>query len=119
MKRSIAILFLLFVSVDAKAGFIEGLEDIPVVEGMTQTTTENLSFGNEESRLVETVLQAKKMLSFEKVEDFYKTTLPQMGWIYQGKRESTLIFEREGELIEISKESTSPLNVRITVKSKI
>ncbi len=102
----------------AQAAFIEGLEDVPVMEGLTQLPNDAISFGNEESRLVEAVLESDT-LSFKKVQEFYKSTLPQMGWIYQGKRGSTLVFEREGEVIEISQESATPLQVRITVKSKI
>lgn len=101
-----------------QAAFIEGLEDVPVIEGMQQLQNDSITFGNEESRLVEAILTSEST-TFKNVEKFYVNTLPQMGWIYQGKRESTLIFEREGELIEISKEQTNPLMVRITVKSKI
>ncbi len=120
MKRLfIAIVSLLFMSLPLKAaGFIEGLEDVPVLEGMTQIPSDSISFGNEESRLVEAVLTSNKV-GFKKVEKFYQDTLPQMGWTYQGKRDNTLIFEREGEVIEISRESIKPLMVRITVKSKI
>ena len=102
----------------AQAAFIEGLEDVPVMEGLTQLPNDAISFGNEESRLVEAVLESDT-LSFKKVQEFYKSTLPQMGWIYQGYRGSSLVFEREGEVIEISQESATPLQVRITVKSKI
>lgn len=105
-------------SIQAHAAFIEGLEDVPVMEGLTQLPNDAISFGNEESRLVEAILESNT-LSFKKVQEFYKSTLPQMGWIYQGKRESTLVFEREGEVIEISEESAKPLKVRVTVKSKM
>ncbi len=108
----------LLFSFNAQAAFIEGLEDVPIMEGLHQQNSENISFGNEESRLVEATLTGESV-KFKKVRDFYKSTLPQMGWIYQGMRGNTLIFEREGEIIEISKESENPLNVRVTVKSKI
>ena len=101
-----------------EAAFVEGLEDLPVMEGLVQEPNDAISFGNEESRLVEAVLTGKK-LTFDKVKTFYKNTLPQMGWTYQGMRENTIIFEREGEVVEISKEDSDPLKIRITVKSKI
>lgn len=106
-----------FYSFQAKAAFIEGLEDVPVMEGLKQIPSDSLSFGNEESRLVEAMLTSTKV-GF-KVENFYKSTLPQLGWTYQGKRDNTLVFEREGEVIEISREGDKPLMVRLTVKSKI
>lgn len=100
------------------AAFIEGLEDVPLAPGLTQVQQDNISFGNEESRLIEVYLTSAK-IGFAKVERFYKETLPQMGWIYQGKRDNTLTFYREGEMIDIVRESVKPLSVRITVKSKL
>jgi len=118
MKKAFILITFLCLSVVAKAAFIEGLEDVPIMSGMKQIQSDNLSFGNEESRLVETVLTGET-IKFSDVVKFYKTTLPQMGWIYQKQKESYLMFEREGEIIEISKEQTKPLMVRITVKSKL
>ena len=105
-------------SISAKAAFIEGLEDIPVMDGLQQAANDNISFGNEESRFVEVVLTSATS-KFANVRNFYTSTLPQMGWIFQGQRDNTLLFEREGEVIEISAESKEPLTIRITVKSKI
>lgn len=98
--------------------FIEGLEDVPVMKGLSQMPKDNISFGNEESRFVETYLTSSKV-GFKTVEKFYVDTLPQLGWTYQGKREHTLIFYRENETIEIVPEQKKPLIVRITVKNKI
>lgn len=102
----------------AQASFIEGLEDVPLLEGMKQLPSDTISFGNEESRLVE-VLLTSNTLSFKTAGTFYQNTLPQMGWIFQGKRGQTLVFEREGEVLEVAREADKPLLVRITVKSKI
>ena len=102
----------------AQAAFIEGLEDVPLLKGMQQVQKDNISFGNEESRLVEAYLTSSKM-GFAKVEKFYMETLPQMGWSYQGKRDNTLSFYRDGEILDIARESVKPLMVRITVKSKL
>ena len=102
----------------AGAAFIEGLEDVPLLSGMKQVQKDNISFGNEQSRLVEAYLTSSK-IGFAKVEKFYVETLPQLGWIYQGKRDNILSFDRDGETLDIAKESTKPLIVRITVKSKL
>lgn len=118
MKYIALILMTLMFSLNAWAAFIEGLEDVPVMEGLSQLPNDSISFGNEESRLVEAILTSESA-NFRKVQQFYQTTLPQMGWIYQGKRGNTLVFEREGEVIEITRESAKPLKVRLTVKSKI
>ena len=50
----IAGLFLFGFSSDAIATtFVDGLEDVPLMKGMTQIQKDTISFGNEESRFVE------------------------------------------------------------------
>ena len=97
--------------------FVEGMDDVPLLEGMNQITQDDVSFGNEETRLLEAYFNASK-IKFKDVEKFYSESLPQLGWIYQGNRGNNLLFYREGETLEVVKESASPLIVRITVKTK-
>ncbi len=119
MKRFFGILAIVILfSFPAHAAFIEGLEDVPLLQGLEPIQKDNISFGNEESRLVEASFTSSK-IGFAKVEKFYIETLPQLGWIYQGKRDNTLSFDRDGETLDIAKESNKPLIVRITVKSKL
>jgi len=98
--------------------FIEGLEDIPLMNGLVQKTEETISFGNEESRFIEVYLISTKF-GLKKIEKFYKESLPQLGWIYQGTEDDTIIFYREGEVLSIHKENNKPLKIRITVKNKV
>ena len=115
----ICLLCCFFHTKPATAVFVNGLEDVPIMGGIEQIESDNISFGNEESRLFETYLKSSK-IKFEKLASFYKETLPQMGWIYQGTKEkTTIVFQREGEVLEVVKEQENPLIVRITVKSKI
>lgn len=117
MKKYYALFMFIFLCNNSHAAFVEGLEDVPLMSGLEQIQSDTLSFGNEESRLVEATLTGKK--TFKDVEIFYKNTLLQMGWLYQGKRDNTLIFEREGEVLEITNEQKQPYLFRLTVKSKI
>ena len=114
----ISIMFLTMSMSTANAAFVEGLEDIPLPEGLNQIENGNLNFGNEEIRLIEAYLTSSD-LKFEQVIGFYKETLPQMGWQIKKQRKNKILFEREGETLEISKESLAPLIVRLTVKSKL
>ncbi|MCQ2734923.1 MAG: hypothetical protein MJ212_03110 [Alphaproteobacteria bacterium] len=103
--------------------FVDGMDDVPLPEGMTQITQDDFSFGNEETRLLEAYLTeirgAKKTkMRFSKIGEFYQESLPQLGWIYQGNRGNDLLFYRDGETLELVRESVSPLIVRITVKTK-
>jgi len=99
------------------ADFINGLEDIPVMAELEQQHSDAIAFGNEESRLVEAILRGNK-IKFANVEKFYQDTLPQMGWVFQGKKNNTLFFYRDRESLEISRLTSNPLTIRITVKSK-
>lgn len=98
--------------------FIEGLEDIPLMDGLEQNTEKTVSFGNEESRFVEVSLTSSKV-GFKKIAAFYKESLPQMGWTYQGLVDDTLIFYRDSESLNIHKEKEKPLKIHITVKNRI
>lgn len=118
LKSVVILLFTLGINVEARAvSFIEGLEDVPVMEGLKQLPHDNISFGNEESRLVEAILIGNK-ISFGKVQKFYIDTLPQMGWSFEGKSGGSLLFYRDRESLKIIKESAKPLTIRITVTSR-
>lgn len=117
-KLFYSFMFFCFLFCNAQAAFIEGLEDVPLLQGLEAIQKDNVSFGNEESRFVEAYFSAPK-ISFARIEKFYIETLPQLGWIYQGKRDNILSFDRDGETLDIAKESDSPLIIRITVKSKL
>lgn len=119
MKRiGYFLLIMCFNIVAAVAGaFVEGMEDIPLLEGLEQITKDDISFGNEEARLVEAYVTSRK-IKFKQVERFYCETLPQLGWNYQGNRGDNLLFYRDGENLEVVKEAANPLIVRITLKTK-
>ncbi len=111
------LLFLVYSFSTQAEQFIEGMDDVPMLEGMHQITQDDVLFGNEETRLLEAYFNAPK-LKFSAIADFYNESLPQLGWIYQGNRGNDLLFYREGETLEVVRESVSPLIVRITVKTK-
>lgn len=119
MKKIFLGLFLLWSLTlpTAAANFVEGMEDVPLMDGLSQITQDDISFGNEETRLLEAYLTSRR-IKFAKVANFYKESLPQLGWIYQGNRSNSLLFDRDGETLEIVRESAKPLVVRITVKTK-
>ncbi len=97
--------------------FIEEMDDIPLVEGAQQIHSANISFGNDESRFNEAYISSKK-IKFKNVSDFYESTLPQLGWKFVGKKENSLHFERDMEVLDIALEKNKPLLVRVTLKSK-
>lgn len=123
MFKWLCSLFFLMMIVGSEAlakapAFIDGLEDIPLMKGLVQKTDETVSFGNEESRFVEVSLSSSKV-GFKAVEKFYKESLPQLGWTYQGSADNTVIFYRDSESLNIHKEGSKPLKIRIIVKNRI
>lgn len=120
MKKYTVVLFFilsLLVNITAEASFVEGLEDVPLPENVTQIENGSLSFDNEEIRFFESYLSAEKQ-KFENVVKFYNDTLPQMGWKKKSASKQKIFFERDGESLEISKESDKPLILRLVVRSK-
>ena len=109
---------LLLLSSPALGGeFIEGMDDIPLPEGVKQIHSANISFGNDESRFDEAYISSQK-IKFSKINDFYQNTLPQFGWKIKKKKETSLHFERDMEVLDIVLEKNRPLLVRVTLKSK-
>lgn len=98
--------------------FIEGLEDIPLMKDVSQQVAQTVSFGNEESRFIEVYLTSSKV-GFKKIVTFYKESLPQLGWTYQGTIDGSALFYRDGESLTIHKDGIKPLKMRITVKNRI
>ena len=111
-------LFLFLFSTPALgADFIEGMDDIPLMEGTMQVHSADISFGNDQIRFNEAYISSQKE-KFATVVNFYKNTLPQLGWIFVGKKENSLHFERDMEVLDIVLEKNKPLLVRMTLKSK-
>lgn len=117
-KSLLAISLTIFFSLGAaRADFVEGLEDIPLPEGLTQQHNDDVSFGNTESRFVESYFTSPK-LACRQVKDFYRGTLPQLGWKFLRAESKRLVFERDMESLQIVCERQSPLLLRITLTSK-
>lgn len=117
IKFACVVVLVMCANISNAAEFIEGLEDIPIMEGLKQTQTDSISFGNEMSRFVEVYLEGEKIKSSE-VENFYRSTLPQLGWKYGGKKKKIISFYRDDEQLDIATEKDKPLIIRITLKSR-
>ncbi len=98
--------------------FVSGFEDIPLMEGLKQIESDDVAFGNEETRYVEAQLVVVRKKTFQNVKDFYIKTLPQLGWVLQESSQTFLKFSRETDVLEISQISTSPLKISISLKNR-
>ena len=114
-KIFFALMFCLPLS--ANAEFVDGMADVPLMEGVKQIHSANISFGNDESRFDEAYMTSNK-IGFDKICEFYKNTLPQLGWKFLSHDNAAVHFERETEVLDIVLEKSKPILVRITLKSK-
>lgn len=116
----ISVICFLLITVPAESkNFIAGFEDIPLMKGLQQIENDNFSFGNEETRYIETQLNAIDKKDFAAVKNFYQETLTQLGWSELKNTASELHFYRENDVLEINRISKSPLRIRIILKNKL
>lgn len=75
--------------------FVQAIEDLPLMPGMTERHADTVSFESPAGRIVE--VYAAGAVSRDAVEAFYKATLPQLGW----KRSGPGMYLREGEQLKL------------------
>lgn len=83
-------------------GYLDAVEDMPLMEGLTETGDGGIIFDKPDGRIVRTVATGK--VTGKAVYDFYNTTLPQLGWVRRSDLElikGLMIFRREQERLDI------------------
>lgn len=97
---------------DAQA-FVSGIEDLPLMPGLTETQEGSLVFETASGRFVE--VYAVGDLSPQEVTGFYGQSLPQLGWRQVGPT----LFRRDAEILLIEyldgSDEGSPLTVRFAL----
>lgn len=84
-----------------KTEFVTGSEDIPVLEGLSQTEDESFNLGfDSESGSIASSSYLSKIPEIE-IRNFYLKTLPQMGWVLLTQNQEHLIFKRENKTVDI------------------
>lgn len=91
----------------AAGEFVPGIEDLPLMDGLTAIEGSGFAFDTTGGRLVEAY--AGGDLTEETVEAFYAGTLPALGWEPAGPR----LWRREGETLSIEfVDGADPVTVR-------
>jgi hypothetical protein len=75
--------------------FVEGFEDLPLMPGLANVPEAGIAFDKPAGRIV--VAYARGAVRRGNVVDFYRQTLPQLGWAKRGPAE----WSREGERLAI------------------
>lgn len=79
VRTALVPLFILCAIAAARADqFVAGTEDVPLMPGLSLIAGSALVFDKPEGRIVEA--QARGALSRAKVQSFYGSSLPQLGW---------------------------------------
>jgi hypothetical protein len=75
--------------------YVYGVQDLPLMPGLTEVADAGVVFDTPTGRIVEAY--ARGRVSARAVRAFYAETLPQLGW----KRTALNEFEREGERLRL------------------
>ncbi len=78
------------------AGFFSEIEDFPLMPGMEELPDATLIFDSPSGRFVEAYAFGR--ITASDLRTFYAASLPQLGWQPAGPS----VFQREGELLEIT-----------------
>ncbi|MCF8470788.1 MAG: hypothetical protein K9G30_08380 [Parvibaculum sp.] len=98
----------------AASGFLDAVEDMPLMEGLHETGDGGIIFDKPTGRIVRSVAEGDVAPSA--VRAFYTDTLPQLGWTRAQAFElidGLLLFRREGERLEIQIVSVSDTHTEV------
>tara|TARA_R110000824_G_scaffold118960_14_gene272061 strand:+ start:178348 stop:178755 length:408 start_codon:yes stop_codon:yes gene_type:complete len=103
------------------SGYLDAVEDMPLMEGLSETGEGGIVFDKPNGRIVRSIAEGR--VTTANVRFFYTDTLPQLGWVRLKKLElidDLLIFERETERLEIEivPQSDGMTQVRFSIEPK-
>lgn len=98
---------------------MSGFEDLPLMDGLKQAEDTAVSFDAPSGRIIEAYAQSGET-GKRKIADFYKKTLPQLGWkrLSASKSVSPVSYAREGEVLTISIDDGTPASVRFELMTR-
>jgi hypothetical protein len=79
----------------ADSDFLSGFGDLPLMKGLAAVADSETVFDTPDGRIVEAYAAGR--VSRERVESFYRKSLPQLGW----RREKRNVYRREEERLTI------------------
>jgi hypothetical protein len=111
---TLSLALFLWSSTSARAGeFLSGFDDVPVMRGLAPIQSKTLDFDTPGGRIVEGYVDGR--VTRQSVQQFYSSTLPQLGWEQLGDQE----FSRDGERLRLGYSGQDGnLTVRFTLTPK-
>ncbi|WP_119461564.1 hypothetical protein [Rhodospirillaceae bacterium SYSU D60014] len=89
--------------------FVAGVEDLPLMPGLSEIETASIVFDAPSGRIVEAY--AAGPVTRDQVLAFYGATLPELGWTSEQQTQ----FHREGEMLRLDFLDGEELTVRFTL----
>lgn len=98
---SLAATLLLFAPANAADDtvFLEGIDDVPVMQGLDEDTDAGVVFDKPSGRIVEAVAAGK--VPAARVTEFYEQTLPELGWTRLKAKGAGPTFQRDDEQLDL------------------
>jgi hypothetical protein len=108
------LLWLFFGSAEAfsQDAFVSGFEDLPLMDGLSQSYEDNFSFDTMQGHLLQAVVSSDT-LSFKEVVSYYEEILPNLGW----QISSYGFFKRETGELSIQLLQEKPLLIQFELKT--
>lgn len=79
-------------------GYFRQIDDLPLMQGLSEVAGAGLAFDKPEGRIVEAY--AEGAVSVSAVEAFYAKSLPELGWTKSPPTTERTTWQRENELLE-------------------
>jgi len=81
--------------------YLSGIEDVPLMDGLSEDTEAGVVFDKPSGRIVEAVAAGSP--SSEAVGRFYRATLPELGWKTAPPSDADrLVFRRDAEVLTLT-----------------
>ncbi len=80
----------------AQNAYLPGTEDVPLMAGLTVDKTDNLDFDTPAGQIAVMEVTSRS-LAAEQVFDYYRKTLPSLGWVEQ----QTGVFMRDNDTLTL------------------
>jgi hypothetical protein len=82
--------------------YLSLLGDVPLAEGLAELPDAGIVFDKPQGRIVQITASHNRLTTRTKLIEFYKDSLPNLGWQARAAENSILTFERQGEILRLT-----------------
>lgn len=83
-------------------GFLSAASDIPLIDGLVELDDGVLVFDKPQGRIVQLTAVRDAGLTSAQVANFYRNSLPNLGWTPVDETETMLTFTGQGEILRLT-----------------